>query len=466
MGQIRWVSVIAMLTLSGLIHAESLMSLWAKAQESNPTLKQTEYAVEQAKAQQDQVMSKLLPSVALTGQYSYNQRGYSNNATSVILGGNYYPGYQTSLRLNQILFDLPAYLNVKGAELAAQQNEQQALAARMQVGLDLVDAYLLVLETEDVLDQLKAENEFMEGQLRGMRLQYEMHMAKVTDLLEVEAYNKKLKNQEITARNKRALALEALRKVSGLAPTHLDVLLIKEFPPVEKSEDYWVEEALAHNPKLMALKFAVDGAQKKIESSKAEHLPTVSAYGSETLANIGYNNLQVTNGGGSYYNVTSAGVMVNVPLYAGGGLEAGVGVSVATYQQAREKHEEERRTVEHKTRSAFLTATASQSGIEAAREEIDFREQTLIAEKRSYELGKSTIVDMLEAHRKLLQAEIDGNKIKYDYIRSVIELRMNAGSLADLDLEALAPWFGPKPENSGRMADRSVRRLTLPPRPP
>ena len=81
--------------------------------------------------------------------------------------------------------------------------------------------------------------------------------------------------------------------------------------------------------------------------------------------------------------------------------------------------------------------------IEAAhQQESKFREKAKIAQERSYELGAATIIDVLDAHRRLLKANTDYSKARYDFIRSLIRLRLNAGSLADLDLEAIAPWFG------------------------
>jgi hypothetical protein len=42
----------------------------------------------------------------------------------------------------------------------------------------------------------------------------------------------------------------------------------------------------------------------------------------------------------------------------------------------------------------------------------------------------------------LLKANTDYFKARYEFIRSLIRLRLNAGLLADLDLEAIEPWFG------------------------
>ena len=108
----------------------------------------------------------------------------------------------------------------------------------------------------------------------------------------------------------------------------------------------------------------------------------------------------------------------------------------------REKIEEVHRNIEKETRTAWLNAVSGRSRIDSTHQESKFREKAKTAQERSYELGAATIIDVLDTHRRLLKANTDYSKARYDFIRSLIRLRLNAGSLSDLDLEAIAPWFG------------------------
>jgi len=65
----------------------------------------------------------------------------------------------------------------------------------------------------------------------------------------------------------------------------------------------------------------------------------------------------------------------------------------------------------------------------------------MIALERSNQLGTVTIIEVLDAHNRLLKAKTDYFKTRYDFIRNLIRLRLTAGALPDLDLEAIAPWF-------------------------
>ena len=424
------------------VNAEGLLQLWEHVVENNPTLKSTEYAVEQARAQQDQALAKLLPNVSISGFYSFNN--YNANATAngfQPLGGSStvsYAGFRGVLQITQALFDLPSYLRLESAKKVTKQSEQQALAQRMQLAYNLVDQYLAVLEGVDTIAQLQAEQAATEGQAKRLHAMLERQMAKVTDVYEVDAYAQSLQTSLIEASHQKAIAAEKLRELSGVLVQDPDPLLQDTFPEMKRSADEWVQESLSANPTLLSLQYAAEGAQQMIGSAVAGHLPTASLSASEMYANTGYNNLQYPND----YNVGSVYLNVNIPIYAGGGVDAGAREAVGKYHMSREKIEEVHRNIEKETRTAWLNAVSGRLRIDSTHQESKFREKAKIAQERSYELGAATIIDVLDAHRRLLKANTDYSKARYDFIRSLIRLRLNAGSLADLDLEAIAPWFG------------------------
>jgi len=435
------------LPLATSARAEGLMQLWGHVIENNPTLKGSEYAVEQMRAQQDQVLAKLLPNVAISGYYSYNN--YNQNASANGFnpfggpGNSYYPGFRGSLQIVQPLFDLPSYMRLEATEKQAKHSEQQALSQRMQIAYTLVDQYLGVLEASNVITQLESEQAATEAQVGRLRHMHERQMAKVTDLYEIEAYAQSIQTSKLEAQHQKAIAAEKLRELTGTLLHDPDPLVQDTFPEVQRGADEWVQEALSSNPALLALQYATEAAQKMIATAKAEHLPTANVTASEMYGNTGYNNLQYPNN----YNIASLYLNVMIPIYSGGGVEAGAREAVSKYQLSREKMEEVRRNLEKETRTAWLNATSGKARIESSRQEASFREKAKIAQERSYELGATTIVNVLDAHRRLLKANTDYFKARYDFIRSLIRLRLNAGSLADLDLEAIAPWFRPQQQN-------------------
>lgn len=426
---------------SAPVSAEGLLQLWAQVVENNPTLKSSEYAVEQARAQQDQALAKLLPNISINGFYSLNNYNANANVTGFqpFGGANSvnYGGFRGVLQISQPIFDLPSYLRLEGAKKQSKQSEQQALAQRMQIAYDLVDQYLNVLEAADTILQLKAEQAATDQQVKRMRIMHKNELVSNTDLYEIEAYAESLQSSQLEAMHNKSIAAEKLRKLTGTLLHDFDTLTQEEFPEVKREADDWVREALSANPQLLSLKYASESAQSLIASAHAGHLPTASLSANEIYANTGYNNLQSS----STYNVGSLYLNVNIPIYAGGGVEASERAAISKYQMSRERIEEVRRNIEEETRTAWLNVVSGHSRIDSSRKEFGFREKAKIAQERSYELGVVSIIEVLDAHRRLLKAKTDYLKARYDFIRNLIRLRLNAGSLADLDLEAIAPWF-------------------------
>jgi outer membrane protein len=73
-------------------------------------------------------------------------------------------------------------------------------------------------------------------------------------------------------------------------------------------------------------------------------------------------------------------------------------------------------------------------------------ERALDAQQKSFQLGVSTIIDVLIAQRRLYQARSGLSNARYDYIRDMVTLRIRAGALALADIEEINRWMGP-PQN-------------------
>jgi outer membrane protein len=205
----------------------------------------------------------------------------------------------------------------------------------------------------------------------------------------------------------------------------------ENLPEVPGKIDDWVRDATANNPALIALRHAIEANGKIIASARAEHLPQLQLQLSETYAdNGGFDNRQL-----SRYTVGNVGMQLSIPIYAGGGTEAGVREAIARYQIAQEKQAQKFREIERETRTAFLDAQAGRARIDSTGREVQAREKARDAQERSYELGVATIVAVLESKKNLLQARFEQAQARYHYIRSLAALRLWAGSLSRQSLE-------------------------------
>lgn len=421
--------------------AFNLLELYEQTLTTHPVLKSKEYTIEQAKAQKDQTLSKLLPQLAASGNLSWNEfsqeqqvSAFSREEKQVTTR---YEGLRGVIQARQALFDLPSFLNLQGAGEAVLQTEREWEAAHMAVSADLIDRYFAALEAADEIGYLQGEMELTESEMQRLRRMFERQLAPVTDVYEVEAYHQSLLTHEIELQNAKAVALEKLRETTGVPVPEVAALVRENLPEVPGQPEQWAGDAVRNHPSLAALQHAVGAAEKIIAGARAGHLPQLSLQMSETYAdNGGFDNRQFPR-----YTVGSVGLQVNVPLYSGGAVEAGVRDAVARYHIAQEKYTEKLREIERETRTAWLNARAGRARIDSTRRETEARDKARAAQEKSYEYGIATIGAVLEAKKNHLKAQFEQAQARYDYIRALVALRLWAGTLSRVDVEDINTWL-------------------------
>lgn len=429
-GVLLSVMLLGLAGTSWAARADSLIDFYRAALETNPAVRTRGYGIDQARAQMAQAKSKLLPQVVATGNYGWNNYDETGRPTQQ------YDGIRAGVQARQALFDLAAYFKLQSADFAVAESEKQQDAARMAVAGEVVDRYLAVLQADDEIEHLLVESTAVESQLDRLRFMRSRELVKVTDLYEVEAYQQGLKTRQIEARAARAVALEKLRETTGLLTEGVSALAREKFPEVPGDEAHWVDDAVHGNPNLVALQNAIQAAAKLIKSGYAEHAPQVALTSSWSYSDQGFDNRLVPK-----YNVGTVGVQVVVPIYEGGSTQATVNEAVARHGMALEQLEAARREVERDVRTSYLNAVTGHARIDSTNDEVRSLLKVLESQQKSYELGASTIVDVLIAQRALFKSRTEQYKARYDYIRALLDLRIRAGVLREEDIQELDGWL-------------------------
>ena len=439
--------VLLVLTLTILIPAAeaaerqpaNLLQLYDLALATNPVVAGRRSSIAQAEALYDQARSKLLPQASATGNISWNALTQENadlftgEATNV---PSQYQGLRGVVQARQALFDLSSYRAYEGTGLTVKQAEQDLDDARMGLATALVDRYLEFLEAHDEASYVQSELDLTDGDLQRIRRMYERAMAKVTDLYEVEAYSQTLKTRELEIHNAKAVALEKVREVVGVPVADLAQLIKEELPPVPGQSDQWVADAVTHHPAIRALQHAMDASAKTIASQWANHLPQLSLQMAGIYSkNAGFDNRPLD------YTVGTLGLQLNVPLYSGGGMKAGEREAVARFEMMKYKRMEKQREIERQTRTAYLHAQTGHSRIASTAREVEARVKARDGQQRGYELGAATIVALLESKKNLLKSRFAHARARYDYVRSLVALRVWGGTLTRTDLEEINSWL-------------------------
>jgi outer membrane protein len=423
------------LTFSVASHADNLLSLYQRALLASPELSGSQYALDIARAQEDQAFGKLLPQAALRGNYSGNRlKRESFNA-------NDYPGTSASINVRQPLFDLQAYLLMKSQQSRTEQGEEALLAAHQQLIADLVERYVDALEAADKSEIIRAELSSTEQQLERVKAMNERQMALVTDLFELQARVETLRTSLIESNNDAKIALEKLRELTGDAVTDIQpVRLDSTQPPPDGSVETWIQQANSINPDLNALKHAVASADQSIDAYQAGHLPRLELQASGNYSNTTYNNQQ-----SPPYEVGTVGVEATIPIYEGGITSARVREAEGRKGVSSSQLEQKLREIEKITRATYLDMASSPARNQATDRQLDASEKAKRAMEKGYELGVVTIIDLLNAQKQLSEAHKVQRQARYRYFKARSSLLQQSGRLDVEELAKLNDWLMAEP---------------------
>ncbi len=414
-------------------NATDLLSLYQAAATDNPSLKVRKLVAERARAEADVAQSRLYPQVSV--QSSYSRNDYQDAVNS--LG---YNGQRTILLARQPLVDMASRYRRDGARLAIGQAESEAEQARSELFALLADQYLLALQSRDELQQLQAEKEAAARQVARLQAMRAREMARVNDLAEAIAWTQQLATREIDATNRGTAARTRLRELAGIDAIALATLTQEQFPEVPESEQQWVTRALASHAGLSARRQAVEVSRQSAAAARAEHYPQLTAFYQRNETNQ-----DIDNSPRPRFSVDAIGVELRSPIYEGGRTSAAALSAQRQLDIATQQLEAVTREVERETRLAYASAQANRARIDSTNAEVDALTQTVRAQERGYELGVVTVIQVLDARRRLLRARSDQSKARYDYLRDLIALRIRAGALTEADVAEFNRWLGPQP---------------------
>ncbi len=417
--------------------AEDLQSLYLTALAGSPALRAREFGVERARADADVARSRLYPQISI-------QSSVSRNDYRDVLTDRRFQGTRNLLSARQALIDLPSVYRLQSAHSVTEQAGKEVEQGRAELFGQLADQYLNALQAEDELTQLQIEQEAAVRQVERLRAMREREMAKVTDLAEAIAWVQQLATRHIDARNKAIAARVRLRELTGRDPGELATLAPNEFPAVPGSEASWVDAVLSQNALLASKRSAAEAGRLATNAARAEHWPQLSL-----SLQRNQSNQDIDNSPRRDFTVDSVTLELRIPIYEGGRVSSSTASAVAQQAIVGEQLEMTRREIERETRLLYASAGANRARIDSTNAEVDALQNTVKAQQRGFELGVVTIIQVLEARRRLLRSRVDQAKARYDYLRDLIGLRLRVG-LSEDDVADFNRWFTRRSEPLSR----------------
>ena len=433
---------------------ESLLDIYQRALQSDPRIREAEALYLAELEIRPQTRAALLPQVAGTGSRTRTDADGSQTFFDPITGQPAATSRfeqeartrQWQLELRQTVFRWDQWLTFRQSDKRVARAETDFEAANQDLMLRVANGYFEVLAAQDTLSAAQATLEAIERQLEQSQTRFEVGLIAITDVQEAQAAFDRSVADEIAAQRALASTRELLRELTGEYVTALSRPQ-DELPlvaPAPASESAWVDSALAQNLDLVASRIAAEIASDDIRILRTGHFPTVdlvmSRFGSDTRADRS-SNLGPFAPANSDQRADSISLQVRVPLYSGGGTSSRVRESVYRHRAAREAVDRITRQTEREARDAYMGVISEISRVRALRQAVTSSETALQATETGFDVGTRTTVDVLEARRRLFDAQTSFARSRYDYILNILRLKRSAGILSVQDLEEIDGWL-------------------------
>lgn len=428
MKRASWALLLALLTTPAA--ADDLLDIYRQAQDHDPTWAAAQAAHRAAAERRPQALALRRATVDVYANVSENSQRLktpTNNIQSDFRSNGY------GVELIQPLYRAENRPTYDQAQAAVAQAEHELAAAREDLMLRTVRAYLAVLAARDSHDHAKSEKSAVQRLLALARRNYNVGAANLIDVHDAQAAFDLAVAQEIAAANEYEVRRAALHLLVGDNPGELAVLgATPELTPPTEDMGRWVERAVTDNLQLQARERAAAQAAQEIAIQRAGRYPRLDAV-------AGRNFSDTTNiiGIPTESTIDQVGVTLNIPLYRGGAIDARVREAAARYDQARAQLETARRDAAQRARESYLAVLNSVAQVRALEQARVSNRRALESTVLGQERGLRTGLDVLNNQRVLFGTLRDLSRARYDYLLNRLQLKAAAGALHEDDLVSL-----------------------------
>jgi outer membrane protein len=449
-------SVVLSLACAAAASAKDLVGAFHDAQQNDPQIRAADANRLASREARPQAWAALLPQISGTGSWtkdkqngSISQFGFDPNSGGVIAVPFALSSQSWITRFgvtaDERIFSYSNLMALRGAGAQVAQAEAAYHAAEQNLILRLSQAYFTALTAQDTLDANQASLEAIDRQLDQANKRFDVGLIAITDVEEAKAARDSAAAAVIAAKRALATSVDQLSEITGQKYDSLskpgDHMPLNN--PEPASEDKWVDLSMDQNQTLVATRLGADVARDNVQVAFGGHVPTIDIVAQRTQSNtaeleaFGPSVLRVP----ANVSDRSIAFQISVPIFSGGGTQSKVRQAQYQWIAAKENVVQSSRATERQARDAYLGVIAGIAQVQSLRQALESNQVALKATEAGNEVGTRTAVDVLNSRRLLVAAQTDYARSRYDYILSIIQLRLAAGILAPKDLEEINSWL-------------------------
>lgn len=425
-------------------YALTLQQAYEAALRNDPTYRIRLQERESGKENEILGRAGLLPNVSASHSFSRNVADQTSTGRDILgrpVLNQTHPRYlsrSTTVQLRQPILNLDAYYRYRQGKVQTAQSIEALEAGTDDVALRTARAYMDVLFAQDQVALSKVQRDmYKEHQAVNARL-FEKGEGTRTDMLETQARYDLAEAQLIEAEDNLKAVRDTLQGVIGMDPGSLSELAEGFRPAVlgEPSYEHWERLALKNNNTLAATRLAVENARLEIGRQRSGHAPRL-----DFLATYNKGDNESLNQFGTLSTNRQLGVQLNLPIYAGGAINASTRQAAAGYGRAQAELDVRTNEILLELRRAHSVVESSSRKIDALVKAVDSAKLLMTATEQSIKGGVRINLDLLNAQQQLFASQRDLAQARYGYLLGILRLRAAAGTLDRQVVREIGAYF-------------------------
>lgn len=430
---------------SGHAGAMDVADAYRQALSNDPASQAADHALVAGREKAVQGNALLLPRVNLMAGASRMHTRQSGElappASLLISDSSSGTARHASVQLAQPLYDRSAGAAKRQLQEQSTLAETQFTAARQGLALRVAETYFGVLVAQETLRVLQAELNAVRHQRDRAQARFNLGQGRITDVEEAQARLDGVSTREVAAQSLLELRRAQFLETTGVAPDQLSSLAAHFVPqpPQPAALADWQQRGELGNTLVLVKQSERAMASAELAKYRLSGRPTlelVASYGTKHQSGS-LSPLVAPDGERS----GAIGLVLNVPLYAGGALDSRQRESVARLSQAERELSAAQRDVRLKVQEGYLAVTTGVSRIAAQEQALQSARSALDATTHGRDVGTRTALDVLDAQQRFFSAELDLVQGRADYLLGRLRLAGAAGQLDEDTLRSLSPWL-------------------------
>ncbi|MBA2483785.1 MAG: TolC family outer membrane protein [Nitrosomonas sp.] len=417
-------------------HALGLLDAYEAALENDSVYRSAIHENEAGQQEEAIGRSALLPNLSFTHARSKNTGSITSAGTQTPLN---FDSEVSTLSLRQPILNLEAVAGYRQGAARANSSHAKFTGHSQQLIVRLVEAYVETLLAQDRLMLAEAQQETFEERKKVNEQMLQKGEGTVTDVLETKSKYALAQAEVIEARDEYEVAQLRLETIVG----NKDIVRLHRLSTDFSVNDLqmvdfesWQELALNRNAELVTQRYTITSSKEEIKKRRSGHMPRL-----DLVASLSRNNSASFITADRDADIASIGIEVNVPIYAGGRVNAVTSQSVANHARAEAELDAMTDSVLVELRKQYQLILSSVKRIESLELAVESAHLLVEATEKSIQGGLRINLDLLDAQEQLFSAQGELSQARYNYLLAFLRLKLAAGDLVLQDLQKIATYF-------------------------